>query len=132
MYRAHLDLGAMENTVKTVSESLQDVKTTMNRMITKTIDILNTAPFARGIPDHIGGYEREIESYIVAKSELMTQMDDLCARMYSMFQPYLSAIMVFERDPNESDSEGSSDEGSENEVDSSSQPIPVVIGNRPE
>ena len=40
--------------------------------------------------------------------------------------------MVFERDPNESDSEGSSDEGSENEVDSSSQPIPVVIGNRPE
>ena len=119
----------MEDQVNLVRQRLDAVKAVLTKTLMEAYDIIENAPFADGIAERIHTNRKGVEKFMEAKIDLSAELNNTRARIYNIFQPYLSALILFEWNPNEVDSEGSDIEtGSEGEA----EPIPVVIGNRAE
>ena len=117
----------METQAQLVREKLEGIKALLTKTLMEAHDVIEDTPFEDGIAELIHSNKKGCYKFMEAKVGLDDELLGMRARIYNMFQPYLSALFLFEGLPYETDSEEEVEEEKTEE-----QPILVVVGNRPE
>ena len=128
----------MDVKASVVRRDLEAIEGKLTKLLMEAHDILQYAKFTDELAHFLYINRKGAERFVDAKLKLDNELNDMRGRIYSMFQPYLALLYMFEGIQVEFDSSSSGEEEpQEGErmdplIKEEPKPIEVVTGNRPE